>query len=634
MTIAVSGAPATNIVVHDASGCGTGHCSPPKPLLRNWFFPRKLMEVRHWTAEQAYHRNARELVTRLGTGSGVLCGLEVTPTDLGTLVISAGVATDGYGRLVVVPEDLEVDPSRVSGPHGGAASEAVTDGVVTVSVCYRECGADPVTIATESCNDDVRTVPSMIRESFCVTVTPGDTVRVGLPEGLCEATRSPGLDAEATRALLDKLDPRDCACTMACVPLATVTYTAGSPEVSTSVRTVIRSNRELLDLILCLAERLDECCGHEPPVVKAPRITSLWPLPDTEGIALKEFGETHLLEIAFDQDMAEQGLNLPEPWLGVWLLPKPALTHIVQASRLGVTRSGSPLTHVTAPPGGDAAVYEVDLPKLRAGDVVLVMVRSTVAGEIRANGATGLALDADLAATTLTEAQRDALWAVAPGGQTARPAAGLVPSPPLPSGEGTAGGDLHLVLIQRAQIEVPPRLLEVDPVGGASTDADWKKLTEDGGFSIVVSRELSPDALDNPKNWLRMWYATLDGDVGVGATELQLKLRDAAKLDGGIFRYTFAFEGLPKFTDHWQVLWQLRSGPSADPGAPTGAATPKLLLDADFAGTSLDSQTLFGLWAGAIDSFPFLTPTSAAGQLLWDGTAGGLAHWGLTTRPI
>jgi len=182
--------------------------------------------------------------------------------------------------------------------------------------------------------------------------------------------------------------------------------------------------------------------------------------------------------------------------------------------------------------------------------------------------------------------------------------------------------------------EVPPRLLSVDPVGGVFDDGEWNKLIERGAFAIVVSRELAAEALDAPKGWLRMWYATLDGDIGFAATELELKLTDTVTQADGSVRYSVTFDGLPAFSNHWQVLWQLRSGPATAPGAPLGAATPKALLDADFAGTALDSQTLFGVWQAAVDSFPFLKPVSTAGQQLWDDTAGGLAHWGLTTRPI
>ena len=83
------------------TGCGCGddheHGGCLHALQRNLFFPRKLMEVRHWQAEQAYHRHARELVTRLGLGAGVLCGLEVKLSGTGTLVVGAGPASTATG---------------------------------------------------------------------------------------------------------------------------------------------------------------------------------------------------------------------------------------------------------------------------------------------------------------------------------------------------------------------------------------------------------------------------------------------------------------------------------------------------------------------------------------------------------
>lgn len=663
MTIAPAGSPVTNSGVHDDCGCDTGRCDPPKPLERNRFYPRKLMEVRHWEAEQAYHRSVRQLVTRLGTGNGVLCGLEVTPTELGTLVITAGVAADGYGRLIIVPEDLEVDPSRLS----GVDAEPVTDGVVTVSVCYRECGTDLVAMRPSSCDDRPRLVPNMIAESYCVRVTSGATERTGLPDGLCAALAGarhgddevpdegakpdgsevpddgevPGdveapeaehhdLDAEERRALLDRLAPRGCGCADDCVPLATVAFTEGRPTLSTTVRTLIRSNCELLDLILCLADRLDECCRRENlPVATAPRITALWPLPGDEA-ALKEFLEAPRLEFGFDQDMAEQGLDDPDSWLGVWLLPEPSVTNIPKTGRLKISRSGAPLTHVVAPTGGDAAVYAIDgLPRDLVGAAVVVMVRSTVAGTIRRTGAAGLALDAEFAATSLTTAQRDALWEIGPGEQTHTPGVAPAPSPSLPSGDGTAGGELHVILGQVARTEPPPRLLAVEPEGGAASEADWNRLNDGREFVIVVSRELEPQGLADLRAWLRLWHGTLEGDRAYRLTGVDVWHRNTEKLADGSIRYVFGFAELPDFRENLTVIWQLRAGPTV----PLAASAPTLVLDADFAGTALSSQDLFGLWTGTASDIPFPKPVLTAGQQLWDDTPGGVAHWALTTRP-
>jgi hypothetical protein len=68
------------------------------------------------------------------------------------------------------------------------------------------------------------------------------------------------------------------------------------------------------------------------------------------------------------------------------------------------------------------------------------------------------------------------------------------------------------------------------------------------------------------------------------------------------------------------------------PGSPVGHAPPRVLLDAHFVGTRLDSQTLFSIWGGALtNGIPTLQAVSTQTGPLFDGIEGGLAHWGFTT---
>ena len=305
-----------------------GYPSRSKSLQRNRFYPRKLMEVRHWQAEQSYHRRSRELLARLGLGRGVLCGLKVARTAEGTLTIGSGAAVDGAGRIVIVPDDVEVDVTHLTDDCGRPAGDAVMGGKVAVYLCFHECGTDLVPMPPEQCADEVSCVASMTREAFAISVTRTLPGPQHLPEEVCTALFPPGDPTDSTEvdrhALLDRLDPRRCEREEDCIPLAVVDLdadvddTPDDSSLDTSARVVIRSNRQLLDLILCLAERVDECCG-QPPMVTAPRVTALWPWPDADGTARTELAENHRLELAFDHDMAEQGLDDPEAWLGVWL---------------------------------------------------------------------------------------------------------------------------------------------------------------------------------------------------------------------------------------------------------------------------------------------------------------------------
>lgn len=666
MTIATAGhaAPgAAHAHAHEEDcGCRDSSCDPPTPLERNAFFPRKLMEVRHWRAEQRYHRRSRELVTRLATGSGVLCGLGVFATDARTIVIESGVAVDGRGRIIVVPEDIEVDPARLSDDCGRPADKRIDEGVVTVALCYRECGTDVVAIPSQSCEGETTCVPSMIREAFAVTVTEGAVTRRGLPPGVCDALHDDSREGEEDREdeedregredrrlVLDRLAPRDCACDDECVPLAVVTIDAEGIAADTAVTTVIRSNRELLDLILCLADRMDDCCGGRPTVA-APRITALWPQPDATGAVLSDFAHEQRIEIAFDRDMSEQGLGDPSSWLGAWVLRRDG------ATRLELRRSSDPLVHVTAPPGGDAAAYEVVLDprsmtfsaagratSAPATAVALIMVRSTAAGVIRAAEADHLALDGEHAATALDQTQRDKLWQVLPGSKDASlgalaAAAVPVPAPPLPSGDGAPAGELHIVLQRPRKAADPPRLLAVAPAGGtvlsretAESAREWKRFLGDPRLTITVSRVLTADAVAKPGAWLRAWHGTQDGDFLYSVREILLGEGIAQELADGSVAYAFPLPEYQPFLSTEQILVQLRADASGGPAAPAGDSDG-LLLDADFRGTALPSQTLLQLWSGtpALDDMPVLDALPTGGVTMFDGSEGEFAHWGFT----
>ena len=658
MTMTKDARPENHTVSHSENtevDCGCGErcaCDPPKALLRNAFFPRKLMEVRHWQVEQAYHRRSRELVTRLGLGSGVLCGLEVDLLPTGTLVVSRGVAVDGHGRLIVVPHDVEVDPARLTDDCGRPEKEPRESGVVCVSLCYHECATDLVRMPPDGCGDEVRCVPSMVREAFAFTVTEGRCRRVRLPDGVCEElfcghdqwarhVKGGGCD-DRRRLLLDRLDPRSCACDEECVPLALV---ALGPErgrrLDTRVRTVIRSNRELLDLILCLADRVDECCARTPAAL-APRVTALWPWPDDEGQALAEFAENRRLELAFDRDMAEQGLDDPVNWLGVWLLDPKGGAH-----RLDVSRAAGGLGHVGVPANGDGAAYSVDLKrqKIRPSSCVVVMARSEAVGPIRAAGSDQLALDAELVGTGLSLEQRDKLWAMAPAAteasyRTFLPDALVAPPAFLPSGDGAAGGELHVTFRPVVETVPPPRLLAVWPPGAASYDEEspdreeWKRFLERPRIELVVSRVLAEAAAASPGPWLRLYQMTQDGDFLHGLRPVTLDSGEPEDLGDGTVRITFPVNAAEDWFSRAVCLVQLRSTPPLVPESPLGRDDPQVLLDSDFAGTALDSQTLFQIWKdGAFSGgIPVLQALPSDGVQLWDGNEGGLAHWGFTVR--
>src|SRR5262249_35100006 len=96
--------------------------------------------------EQRYVLSKQWLYNRTVLGPGVVCGLGVEPltTAVGSgLVVRAGLAIDGWGREIVVPEDVALVPLALTdqcgrpSPAGGALPDRLT-----VQVCYQECDTD------------------------------------------------------------------------------------------------------------------------------------------------------------------------------------------------------------------------------------------------------------------------------------------------------------------------------------------------------------------------------------------------------------------------------------------------------------------------------------------------------------
>ncbi len=82
-----------------------------KPLVRNNYFPGKLMTARDFEAEQSYFSRKHELGLRFVAGGGVVCGLNlskkfeyVVKENVVRFEVSPGFAIDPYGREILVPD--------------------------------------------------------------------------------------------------------------------------------------------------------------------------------------------------------------------------------------------------------------------------------------------------------------------------------------------------------------------------------------------------------------------------------------------------------------------------------------------------------------------------------------------------
>jgi hypothetical protein len=242
-----------------------------KPARRNRYYYGKLMDAEHFAMEQRYVLDQQRQLNRLVLGAGVLSGLRVSVVRDGSaqgLRITPGVAIDGLGRLVVVPDEIDLVPLRLTNDEGvptGGADDRLSASLV-VRLCYRECDVDigPVPAPDPGCYGTPDHEASTVIESYAVTVHEGhaDDVSVSCAKDVADLLRQGRMD-DALRALVPDVEPM--AEADSCVTLANVEVRDGTITVTAcGPRPVVPTNRLLLGLVTCLAHRLEECCGEAP----------------------------------------------------------------------------------------------------------------------------------------------------------------------------------------------------------------------------------------------------------------------------------------------------------------------------------------------------------------------------------
>jgi hypothetical protein len=256
---------------------------------RNRYFYGKLLDVLHLTMEQQYAIAGSAHLNRLNFGPGVLCGLGVTALnrdDGHGVRVESGVAFDALGRRIVVPDAVELLPLQLTDDCGLPVQPQPDklSGSLVLSICYRECEADfaPALVPDPVCNGSTRCEAGTWVESYSLVVRKPDE----LPARVTHACR---------KEVMEKLkagDVQSALCILAavcppvdediCVPLAVIEVADdGSanvpPEKQCPARPTVPTNLALLDLIACLAQRIEECCGDHagPDAVATFRVDDL-----------------------------------------------------------------------------------------------------------------------------------------------------------------------------------------------------------------------------------------------------------------------------------------------------------------------------------------------------------------------
>lgn len=410
---------------------------------RNRYFYGKLLDEFHLSMEQEYFNRKRWLLNRLALGSGVLCGLSVAPTRDGRVQVTPGVAIDGYGREIIVPAPTTaVDPRALTDVCGRTTGERLADGTVTLCLAYQECEAEPVPVLVAECDPKAACASSVIREQYAILVTRGEPQ--GQPGVPCDKLfpEKPVEGFNRLAALYEALGPNCAPPDQSCVVLATVTLSGAAPgttgaptlQIDEQRRAVVYSNATLLDLIVCLAERVDQCCGHLP-TADLPVVTAI------EPANAARVSQTERIVVAFSRPMNPNQLAAPHPWLRMWQLAPP------QSGGAQLRAVRIPLQQPEPSPDGRSVSYRFD-PLGPPPARYLIQIRAE-GNNIRDHQDN--LLDAEFTGTGLDRVAQDLFWGIAQARSvdahlwdqlTGPPTVGLGPTT-LPSGDQTPGGVFH-----------------------------------------------------------------------------------------------------------------------------------------------------------------------------------------------
>lgn len=264
---------------------------------RNNYFYGKMLDVPQLRLEQDYGKKKQWLMNRLSLGTGVLCGLGVA-LEHGKLRVDQGVAIDPLGREIIVPGSFTIDPFAPKAPcergwKGPAHDPAAPPkGPATLWVCYSECLTDQVPSAISDCHGQQRCDAGTIVESFKFRITEGAVDGPAFDNTFCvpihEIFKKPAQGGEDDNGQAP-VDPHAALCALlgndcgvvdgpVCVPIATFNY-SGEAEISDlkvcEARNRVYSNQVLLELILCLMARVEECCGKGPAVDEMLKVTGI-----------------------------------------------------------------------------------------------------------------------------------------------------------------------------------------------------------------------------------------------------------------------------------------------------------------------------------------------------------------------
>jgi hypothetical protein len=244
---------------------------------RNLWPYGKLLDSYHLDLEGWYYRLQRYAINWLVHGSGVVCGLQVVVDAQGMVGVTPGFGFDLVGREIEVPQmSKSIDPRQPTDDCGIAQGSKIEGaGTVTLCLAYHECEAELIPLLVSECECEQRCAASTVCERYALIIRSGE------PDTTAASCMLPGIfGADATPSsihatLVDRISqacppkPAD-----TCIVLARITLPAdGGPvtaaDIDTTPRPLVVGNGLLLELLLCLAARVEACCNGKTTKTKA-----------------------------------------------------------------------------------------------------------------------------------------------------------------------------------------------------------------------------------------------------------------------------------------------------------------------------------------------------------------------------
>ena len=250
------------------------HSNSLPAFVRTSTFYGQLLDRDYFDCEQRYFLEKISLLSRMVSGYGVICGLDVRLCHDGrAVIVTPGAALDRRGRVIVVgsasaPVDLPAEPEEPKEPKQTDYDQDDRQGRngkgrwAHIVICYHECAAKPEPVMAPSCEGESACAPGRIEERYKIEIRPGRAPHVDCESRSPDFVQAGRINYPAIATWItqncpsSKGDP--------CIPLANIRLRregCGKDDIDITVRPIVYTNDLLWDLLVGLANEAEQPRG-------------------------------------------------------------------------------------------------------------------------------------------------------------------------------------------------------------------------------------------------------------------------------------------------------------------------------------------------------------------------------------